>query len=474
VSLVYIFLRSVVYTAGRILFDKHIENVYNNSMKTEIYEHSVLIALNRLKEAGYEAYCVGGCVRDLLMGQTPEDWDIASSALPEEICSVFEEFKLILTGIKHGTVTVLIDDKLLEITTYRIDGNYPDNRHPENVEFTRSLEQDLARRDFTMNAIALSSGGEIIDCFNGRADIKNRVIRCVGDPAERFREDALRILRALRFSAVLGFAIDEVTSQAIFSEAHRLSYISAERIRTELTKLLCGANVGAVLRKYGEVIAVIIPEIAETFGFNQHNRHHCYDVWEHTITVIENTPPQPILRWTAFFHDSGKPGAFKLDENGEGHFKGHGKISREIADAVTQRLKFDNSSRERILTLVEKHDVRMEPDKVFIKRKLSKLGAEAYEQLLAIQLADNKGKSPSYFFEQKRITEVQRLTKEIVEGKECYSLKDLAVNGNDILKLGIKGKTVGDILETLLDTVISGEQPNEREALIGYLRGFTA
>ena len=434
-----------------------------------ILPHSVASALSFLHVAGYEGYIVGGCVRDLIMGREIHDWDITTNAEPNEVASVFRDFKVIETGILHGTVTVLLGGSALEITTYRVDGKYSDNRHPDSVSYTRSLSEDLARRDFTVNAIAYSPESGIVDIFGGRRDIENGVIRCVGDASKRFDEDALRVLRALRFASTLGFTIEENTDVAIFKKREMLCSISAERINAELTKLLCGDRVGQILRDYAEVLAVPIPEIAVMFGFDQKNRHHCYDVWLHTVITVEALPSVPELRWAALFHDIGKPSSFTTDERGEGHFYGHAPAGCEIADAVMRRLRFDNASRVWILQLIKYHDITIGTDEKRVKRMLGRFGEKFIRQLTVLKRADNLAQSESYRDRQLRIDEVEALVDDLIARQECVSLRDLVVNGDDLLAFGYSGKAIGDVLQMLLDAVIDGLVKNERGVLLDWL-----
>lgn len=427
-------------------------------------------AIAMLRTAGYEAWIVGGCVRDLLMGKVPHDWDMTTSAEPEENKVVFKDFHTIDTGIKHGTVTVMMDGEPLEITTYRVDGEYKDNRRPEEVKFSRSLNEDLLRRDFTMNAIAYAPDAGISDPYGGKADIALGIIRCVGEPTKRFREDGLRILRALRFSAVLGFEIEKNTAAAIHEERELLKNISAERVREEMTKLICGKNAAAVLREYSDVIAVSIPEIAPMVGFEQHNEHHCHDVWEHTIAAVDNIPAEPVMRWAALFHDMGKPGTFSMDDDGVGHFYGHAPKSAEMAAEVMTRLRFDNESMERILTLVRHHDGPLEADAKFLKRKLGKLGEKGFFDLVSLCRADNMAQAKAYRYRQKHYDEVERIAREILAGDNCFTLKSLAVNGHDLMALGYKGKAIGEELQTLLEAVMDEKVENEKTDLIEYLK----
>lgn len=426
-------------------------------------------AIAMLRAAGYEAWIVGGCVRDLLMRKMPHDWDMTTSAEPEESKEVFKEFHTIDTGIKHGTVTVMMEGEPLEITTYRVDGEYKDNRRPEEVKFTRSLDEDLLRRDFTMNAIAYAPENGLADHYGGKADIELGIIRCVGEATKRFREDGLRILRALRFASVLGFEIEKNTAAAIRAERELLRNISAERIHEELTKLLCGKNAAAVLGEYAEVIGVVMPEILPMVGFEQHNEHHCHDVWEHTVAAVANIPSEPALRWAALFHDMGKPSTFSMGEDGVGHFYGHAPKSAEMADEIMTRLRFDNGSRDRILTLVRHHDGPLEADAKFLKRKLGKLGEKGFFDLVALCRADNMAQAEAYRYRQEHYDEVERIAREILAGDNCFTLKSLAVNGHDLMAIGYKGREVGNALQMLLEAVMDEKVENEKEALLKYL-----
>lgn len=425
-----------------------------------------LRAIEMLRAAGYEAFAVGGCVRDRLMGGEPGDWDITTSALPEETLEVFRQFRTIETGLQHGTVTVLLDGLSLEITTYRVDGDYIDHRHPGSVSFTKTLEDDLKRRDFTMNALAWNPERGLVDVFGGQDDIDKRLIRCVGEAAVRFREDGLRILRALRFAAVLGFAIEEETARAIRGEKELLKNISAERIHVELTKLLCGKHAAKILREFADVLCVPLPELEPMIGFEQHNEHHCHDVWEHTLAVVENSPAEPCLRWAALFHDAGKPGTFSLDESDVGHFYGHAPRSAEMADEIMGRLRFDNESRRRVLLLVRHHDGPLENDAKFLKRKLNKLGEQGFFELLALCRADNMGQAEAYRVRQRHYDDIEKTARELLAGESCFSLKDLAVNGHDLVALGYKGREIGRILDGLLEAVMDEQVENSREALL--------
>lgn len=426
----------------------------------------VATALDMLTGSGFEAFIVGGCVRDSLLGKAPKDYDITTSALPSEVEEVFKNYRIIETGIKHGTVTVLIDGTPLEITTYRIDSDYTDNRHPNSVDFTKSLYEDTARRDFTMNAIAYNDKSGLVDYYGGENDILKGIIRCVGNADRRFKEDALRILRAIRFSSVLGFNIEDSTKQAIFRNKELLTKISQERIASELVKLLCGKNVRKVLVEYIDVLGVVIPELLPMKDFDQHNYHHIYDVLTHTAVSVENIEPQSVLRLAALFHDIGKPHCFTLVD-GTGHFYGHASISAEIADRILERLKFDNATRKTVGKLIRLHDVQIECRENVVKRSLNKNSPEIFFMLLKLKKADTLALNPKYCDRLELFDELESLAYEILEKNACFSLKDLSVNGSDIMSLGVSpGKKIGIILNLLLEDVINGKIPNERDCLL--------
>ena len=422
-------------------------------------------ALTLLNTAGFEAFVVGGAVRDLLRGSTVHDWDITTSALPEQTKEVFSDHRLIETGIKHGTVTVLMDGLPLEITTYRTEGTYSDHRRPDSVEFTPSLSEDLARRDFTVNAMAYHPEAGVVDLFGGQSDLKNRVIRCVGEPDRRFQEDALRMLRALRFAARFGFSIEAETSAAIHRNRHLLSHVAAERIREELTGLLCGSCVEPVLRQYHDVLAVPIPEITPMVGFRQYNRHHCHDVWGHTIATVASAPNLPVLRWAALLHDTGKPARFFRGEDGVGHFYGHAEESAGIAAAVTARLRFDNNSRDLIRFLTEHHHLFLDITEKTVKRAVLKFGKDKLKLLLWLLRADTLGHSPCCFH---RLDDIRRLDAMISAVPE-FTVKNLAVSGSDLLALGYQGAEIGQALEQLVNAVVFDGLENNKESLLNYL-----
>ena len=424
-------------------------------------------ALTLLNNSGYEAFVVGGAVRDSLSNlKDVYDWDIATSALPEETKKVFNGFKIAEKGIKHGTVTVISDGHPLEITTYRTEQEYADHRHPNAVSFTRSLVEDLSRRDFTINAMAYSPKTGIIDPFGGAGDLSEGVIRCVGDADKRFTEDSLRILRALRFASSLNMQLDDKTKKAAIKNNRLLSFVASERAREELTKMLCGSNIEEVLLKYGEIISAVIPEIKPAFGFEQHSPYHNKDVWEHTAAVVKNVCPVSDLRWAALLHDIGKPKCFSVSEDGNGHFYGHAEISRKIAENILNRLRFDRKTQNSVLTLVELHDIEIVPQPKYIKKLLRKTGEENVKKLFCIQRADAMAKSVEGSEMLGKIEEADGVLKEILSRKECFSLKDLAVDGNDMQSIGLKGEKIGRALEFCLNEVIEERAENEKNALL--------
>ena len=425
--------------------------------------------LSRLEAAGFSAYLVGGCVRDLLAGREPGDWDAATSALPEQVMALFAPDAL-PTGLQHGTVTVRLEGYRFEVTTFRRDGDYLDSRHPDHVEFTASLEEDLSRRDFTVNAMAMDIRGRVTDPFGGREDLRRGVLRCVGDPDKRLEEDALRILRCLRFAGTLGLAVDGLTALAVHRRREELREIAAERIAAELTKLLCGAHAVPVLLDYADVLAVVIPEIAPAVGFDQRNPHHCYDVWEHSVRALAAAPPEAVVRYALLLHDLGKPETFSLDEQGVGHFYDHGRASAEIARRVCRRLRLDRHTSETVERLVRWHDVEIPLTEKGLRRQLRRFGEEDLRRLLQIKRGDNLAQAPAYRGRQEHIAQLEQLLDLVLQEDQCFSLKQMAVKGNDLLALGLSGADVGRALDALLDQVVEGKLPNEREILLMYVK----
>lgn len=432
--------------------------------------------LERLVENGYSAYVVGGCVRDSLLGLAPKDWDVCTGALPEEMQRVFADQHVIETGLKHGTLTVMHDHQPYEVTTFRVDGAYTDHRHPDEVRFVTDVVDDLSRRDFTVNAMAWHPQTGLVDAFGGQEDLKAGVIRCVGEPEKRFGEDALRIMRALRFASVYGFEIEENTALAAHRMKDTLRNVAAERIRVELAKLLCGRGAGQILRSYSDVIFAILPRLAPMQGFDQRTPYHAYDVWEHTIRALENAPANEVLRLTMLLHDSGKPAAFTLDENGVGHAWGHQKLSAGIAEEILQYLRVDNATRDRVLQLVECHDWPLSTERTLLKRRLNKFGEEALFQLIDVQRADNLGKGTQPAGEiENRFEEIRRALTALIAERPCVTLKDMAVNGRDLMAEGIaSGKALGETLNWLLGEVLNERLSNERDVLLRAARAHRA
>lgn len=424
-------------------------------------------AINLLQSAGFEAYAVGGCVRDSLLGKTPNDRDITTSAKPEDMKSVFINFHCIDTGIKHGTVTVVIDGEPLEITTFRLDGEYEDNRHPKSVTFTSNLGADLGRRDFTVNAMAYSKMTGTVDLFGGQNDLKNKIIRCVGDPDRRFNEDALRILRALRFASALDFEIEEKTAQSLLKNCALLGNISEERIAKELLKLVCGKGAKRILTDFAPVLFEILPELQPMYKNSHDNPHHCYDIYEHTLIAVESIDPEPTLRFAMLLHDCGKPAVKKFDENGVAHFYGHQRISAEISAQILARLKVSNKFRDEILFLVSNHDRwELYENTEKMPRYLSKFGLDGVLNLLKVMRADVLAQSPEYRYRLDQIADAEETAKNLAAQKPCLSLSELQINGRTLMDIGIpQGRKLGAVLAQLLDEVIDGVTKNTQEAL---------
>ena len=440
-------------------------------MAVKLSENAKLI-IDRLRDSGYSCYAVGGCVRDSLLGLEPHDWDFTTSALPDEIERVFADCKTVTVGKKFGTVAVILDGHPYEITTYRIDGAYSDTRHPDEVRFSERLRDDLARRDFTVNAMAYNDTDGLVDLYCGQQDLSYGVIRCVGESEERFSEDALRILRALRFAAVLGFSIEQKTAEAILRQRKLLNEIACERIRDELLKLLCGDKVDFILRRYRTVIAVFIPELQGTFDFEQHSKHHNRDVYRHTVAAVKNVEPDPLLRTTLLFHDIGKPLAQTTDKYGVCHYKNHPKIGAEMTREILRRLCMPTAFSEEVCLMIRYHDERFKPDPAMLKGYLKELGPERMKRICKLQRADIMAQS-AYLREEKlsNLSAVERELDRILLSGECYNLRMLAVSGTDLLHLGVtSGIVIGETLDTLLSKVIGSELPNEKEILLQYVK----
>ena len=469
-----------------------------------------LEVLRCLRAAGFPAYLVGGCVRDTLLGRVPGDWDITTAALPEQVEAVFAGERIIETGLKHGTVTVLLDGLPLEITTFRTEAAYSDHRHPDAVAFTPSLTEDLARRDFTINAMAwtLENTGDglnagLQDPFGGQADLEKKLIRCVGDPHKRFEEDALRILRALRFASQLDFTIDPATAAAAHALRDTLALVSRERIAVELTKLLCGPAARRIVVEYWEILSVPLPELAPMAGLDQRNKHHCYDVLEHSAAAVEAVPPEKLLRWAALLHDVAKPACFTVDEAGRGHFYGHAKRGAPMAREIMTRLRFDKDTVNRVAQLVELHDYPIDPpveegsgirdqgsepvgavsgcpgradglrraEERAIRKLIGRLGEADFFRLLALKRADSLAHHPDYHGRTAACDRLAALARELLAQPPCFTVRDLAINGNDLLALGLpRGPEIGRTLNALLERVLAGELPNERERLLAAVK----
>ena len=432
---------------------------------------SINTAFSILENSGYEAYIVGGCVRDAIMNKEPNDWDMTTSALPEQIIKAFDGYKTIPTGLKHGTVTIVIESDNIEITTMRIDGKYLDNRRPDYVEFTSKIEEDLSRRDFTVNAIAYNPSTGLTDPFGGMEDIEKKIIRCVGNPDKRFGEDSLRILRAIRFASTLNFDIDAQTAESIMKNASLLHNVSSERIRVELVKLLQGENAEKVLTDFSKIFFTVIPELESLNNFQQRTPYHIYDIWIHTVKVVASVKNTKELRIAALLHDIGKPQKFTVDQDGIGHFKGHQEISAEIAYRILRSLKFSNSEIENICSVIAIHDLRPNGTKKQIVKWCSKYGTDTVANAIELMKADAAGQNPIYYNERLETYALAQLNlKSVIESEQCLKISNLDINGNDLIAIGANGKKIGDILNCLLEGVIDEKIPNNNAELINYAK----
>ena len=441
--------------------------------------------IHTLQNNGYEAFLVGGCVRDSILGRPIHDYDITTSATPDEMPEIFQDKRIIETGLQHGTITIVIDDEPYEVTTYRIDGNYSDSRRPDKVTFTKSLEEDLKRRDFTINAMAYNDEVGLVDPFNGMEDIKYHKIQCVGKPEDRFTEDALRILRAIRFASQLSFVLEPNTDYILHKMYQNLENISVERINSEFCKIAASSNFCVQMVLYSDVLSLFIPEIKDMFGFQQNNPYHIYDVWNHTVHAVQAyecdcepdlNPRDLITSLAVFFHDIGKPHCYQDGEDGIRHFKGHGRVSADMTDTIMKRLRFDNDTREKVVELVYYHDATFEVGKKYIKRWLSKIGEEQFRRLLDVRRADIKAQADiNQETRLQKIDNIEYILEKVLQDDECFSLKDLAVNGKDVMDtMRIKsGKDVGYWLNEILTRVIDGRLKNDREDLIYWMTGIT-
>ncbi len=436
-------------------------------MKTTIPPQAAR-ALSMLRCAGYRAVPVGGCVRDLLRGVTPHDWDIATSAFPEEMKVVFAGERLVETGLRHGTLTVIFDRIPVEITTFRADGAYSDGRRPDAVRFTRSLEEDLSRRDFTINALCLDEGDTVIDLFGGQSDLARGILRCIGDPNRRFEEDALRLLRALRFAASFGFAIEEGTAAALEAQLPRLSLLAAERVLSELEGLLCAPDAARVLLCYPEVVSVLLAPLGGLIGLGQPPRYHCYDGYAHSVHAMAATPPVFALRLAALLHDIGKPSC----DDHQGHFYGHERVGAELADGLLFRFRCSTALRERVVRLVRLHHLPLSAERSRLRRLLANYGEPTLLDLLAVQRSDAMAHAEKAAKE--RLAELDRFEQALVAllaERPALTLGQLAVDGNDLLALGFsRGRALGETLRFLLFEVIAERLPNEKGTLLEAAR----
>lgn len=428
-------------------------------------------AIDILIKNGYKAYAVGGAVRDAYLNRTTSDTDVTTQATPSKVTELFSNYRVIPTGLKHGTVTVIIDGEQIEITTFRLDGNYSDNRRPDNVRFVSDVTEDLKRRDFTVNAMAYNEYEGLIDPFGGRADADNKIIRAVGDADVRFEEDALRILRALRFSATLGFDIEEKTAAAAIRKANLLKNVSSERILAELTKLITGNYVEDVLIKFKEIFFVIIPELKPCDGFDQKSKYHCYDVYSHIVKSVAYCKNDKTARLACLLHDAGKPECFSVDERGRGHFYGHHEKGADIAEKILKRLKADNKTVGLIKRLILLHDAVIDCSKTSVKKFLQRNGYEFLKLLVMVKEGDALAHAPVYGKPRaEQSLKILEIANEVIKNGECYSLKTLAVDGNDVKSVGYRGEEVKLKLDVLLNGVIEGEYPNEKEFLLKVIK----
>lgn len=431
-----------------------------------------LTVVERLERYGYEAYVVGGCVRDSLLGRNPKDWDVCTNALPEEVLRVFKRFHVIKTGLQHGTVTVMVNHEPVEVTTFRIDGNYTDNRHPDSVNFVSRVEEDLARRDFTINAMAYNPARGLVDAYDGQTDLKNKIIRCVGEPDARFNEDGLRILRALRFAARYDFGIETETAYSIHRNRHLLENVSVERIFTELKGILIGDGALGMMQAFPDVFAIIIPELAPAIGFDQHNPHHCFDVWTHTAHAVQAAQADEVIRLALLLHDIAKPETFTCGEDGKGHFYGHGEKGAETARQIMLRLKSDTATLQSVVTLVREHDSMLPTTAPGMRRIIGRLGVDTLHQLLEIKRADMAAQS-THEQEQKKATlrSARLLLEDVLDEPPAFTVGDLAISGKDLITMGLKpGPAMGSILKTLLTEVQDEQLDNTHDALAARAR----
>ena len=428
----------------------------------------ILTCIDALEGAGFQAWAVGGCVRDAILGLTPNDYDLCTDALPEQTEAIFAGYPLILNGKKHGTVAVILDKQVVEITTFRTEGDYKDNRHPEWVKFVPDIKEDLARRDFTVNAMAYSPKRGFADPFGGREDLKNHILRAVGDPERRFREDSLRILRGARFAVKYRLEPEAATEEAMKLLAPLMDNLARERVWDELCKLILLADAEDLLR-FAPVITQVIPELKPQLGYDQSNHHHIHDLFTHTALVTAAMPQILPLRWAALLHDTGKPATRTEDEMGEAHYHGHAQVSATMAQEVLLRLKAPTALREQVVALIDRHMIWFEVSKKVIRRWISRLGFEMFWDLITLQRSDSMATGTASEAEKAHFDEIEALIREIEAEKSCLTLKDLALNGHDLMALGYRGKAIGETLNRLLSRVLEEELPNEKAALTAAL-----
>ncbi len=434
---------------------------------------NVLLCMDELAGAGFRAYAVGGCVRDALLGLTPHDYDLCTDATPQDICRVFAQYRLVRSGEKHGTVGIVLDGQVLEITTFRTEGGYNDSRHPDWVRFVPHVEQDLARRDFTVNAMAYSPKEGFIDPFGGRGDLEQHILRAVGDPAARFTEDPLRILRGVRFAVRFGLTPEAETQRAMLRLAGLMDKLSRERVFDELCKLLPVVTAADLLR-FHPVLTQVLPELRPCVGFAQHTPHHLYDVYTHTAHVVEAVEGTLPLRWAALLHDVGKPACFRLDEKGQGHFYGHAGRSAQMADAALVRLKAPTVLRQQVVLLIKHHMTPLVPERKLLRRRLSQYGPETVSTMLALQRADFGSKGTGTAREEAVFSEINDFLEELLAENACLQIRDLAISGHDLMELGFApGPAIGKCLKQLLQQVLDEQLPNEKEALLGAARRYS-
>lgn len=438
-------------------------------MKQSLNENNTKI-LNKLNEAGYEAYVVGGAVRDIFLGKENDDVDITTSATPEQVMQVFKEFTTIDVGNEHGTVPVIVNGEQIEVTTFRTDGDYTDGRRPDNVTFTTSLQDDMIRRDFTINALAYSHESGVIDFVGGIQDIENKVIKAVGNAADRFQEDPLRILRGLRFASKLGFTIESATEKAMFTNKSLLENVSKERIQKEFNGLLMGMSAKEVLMKYKEVLAVIIPGIEPMFGFDQKNPNHTYDVWEHTVNVVHNAKDDIAHKLAAVYHDSGKPSKFVFNEETQkGSFIGHAEVSAEIAEESLKELRYSNKMIERVVNIVLDHDENISLKPYKVKKSIYEKGVDRFFDMIEIKRADDASKNPAKMANYTNYDKVEVIANDFLANNPILSHKDVAITPKDIISIGYEGPEIKSALNDVVLLVISGF-PNDREKLVEHMK----